>query len=395
MLVNTKRFLEVSTGPAGEHQFTIAPPMYACQADLFGPVIVYAPGYSKDLRGRPARACKVWVMVFVCPVTRLVSCQVIEKSDNSGMIDGVTRLASDYGFPKYLMVDQDGAIMKALQEAKVNMRDLQHNLHSEHGVVFTTCPVGGHNAHGHVERIIKSIQEMLDDCGVKNKRLHATGLQTFLKLVENNYNSLPLGYSYDRSSSNTPLLKIITPNFFKMGRNNNRALEGPVKMPGDGGELLKKINETYEAMFRLWSETYVPRLIYQPSKWNKDDHELNVGDLVYFKKSPDNKLGSKWIIGMVEELMKSRDGKVRRVLVKYQNSSEDQTRLTDRAIRSLVKIFDVEEYVLQEDLEEMLNRLVNSEEAPVDDDDAGQANISPNTSAGVGGGWRCFVGSAW
>ena len=390
--IKRKRFLEVSTGPAGEHQFTIAPPMYACQADLFGPVIVYAPGYSKDLRGRPARACKVWVMVFVCPVTRLVSCQVIEKSDNSGMIDGVTRLASDYGFPKYLMVDQDGAIMKALQEAKVNMRDLQHNLHSEHGVVFTTCPVGGHNAHGHVERIIKSIQEMLDDCGVKNKRLHATGLQTFLKLVENNYNSLPLGYSYDRSSSNTPLLKIITPNFFKMGRNNNRALEGPVKMPGDGGELLKKINETYEAMFRLWSETYVPRLIYQPSKWNKDDHELNVGDLVYFKKSPDNKLGSKWIIGMVEELMKSRDGKVRRVLVKYQNSSEDQTRLTDRAIRSLVKIFDVEEYVLQEDLEEMLNRLVNSEEAPVDDDDAGQANISPNTSAGVGGGGGASLG---
>ena len=188
-----KRFLEVST---------IAPPMYACQADLFGPVMVYAPGYSKDLRGRPASACKVWVLVFVCPVTRLVSCQVIELSDNSGIIDGVTRLAADFGFPKYLMVDQDGAIMKALHVAEVNMADLQHKLYSEYGIVFTTCPVGVHSAHGHVERIIKSMQEMLDACGVKTKRLHATGLQTVLKLVENNYNSLPLGYSYDRSIDN-------------------------------------------------------------------------------------------------------------------------------------------------------------------------------------------------
>ena len=156
--IRRRNFLEMSTGPVGEHQFTIAPAMYACQADLFGPVTVYVPGYSKVLRGRPAMASQVWVMVFVCPVTRLVSCQVIEKSDNSGIVDGVTRLAADFGFPKYLMVDQDDAIMKALRESVVNLRDLQHNLYSEHGVIFTTCPVGGHYVHGHVERTIKSIQ---------------------------------------------------------------------------------------------------------------------------------------------------------------------------------------------------------------------------------------------
>ena len=73
------------------------------------------------------------------------------------------------------MVDQDSAVMKALQEATINMRNLQHSLYSEHGVIFSTCPVGGHNMHGHVERIIRSVQNLLDDCDVKNKRLHATG----------------------------------------------------------------------------------------------------------------------------------------------------------------------------------------------------------------------------
>ena len=207
-------------------------------------------------------------MTFVCPVTRLVSCQVIETSDNSGMMSGVIRLGADYGWPKHLMVDQDSALMKALYNAEVNLRDLQHVLYSEHGVMFTTCPVGGHNQHGHVERVIKSVQTMLEDTGVKTKRMTATGLQTLLKLVENNYNSLPLGYSYDRSQDNTPLFKIITPNFFKMGRNNQRALDGPVRLPTDGGEMLEKVYETYDAIFKLWASTYIPRLIYRPSKWN-------------------------------------------------------------------------------------------------------------------------------
>ena len=113
--------------------------------------------------------------------------------------------------------------------------------------------------HGHVERIIKSVQEMLDDSGLKTKRLTATGLQTLLKLVENNYNSLPLGYSFDRSQDNSPLFKIITPNFFKMGRNNQRALDGPVRLPTDGGEILEKVYEMYDAMLKLWADTFVPR----------------------------------------------------------------------------------------------------------------------------------------
>ena len=44
-------------------------------------------------------------------------------------------------------------------------------------------------------------------------------------------------------------------------------------------------------------------------------------------------------------------------MIKYQNSGETQPRLTDRAIRSLVKIYDVEEYILQEDLQELMKRL--------------------------------------
>ena len=354
--IKRRKFLEISMGPIGDHQLNIAPPFNACQVDIFGPLSVYAPGASKDLRGRPAKACKVWVLVFACPVTRLVNCQVIELSDHSGVIDGITRLAADVGFPKYLMIDQDSAILKGLRDAQVNLRNLQHQIYTENGIIFTTCPVGGHNVHGHVERVIKSIQDLLEDGGLKQQRLHATGLQTLLKLVENNYNSLPIGYSYDRSCSNTPLLKIISLNFFRFGRNNDRALEGPVTLPNHGGELIERVNEVYQGIFKLWSTVYVPKLMYRP-KWFKDDIDLKVGDLVYFQKESDNKLSSRWIVGIIDQVIRSEDGWIQRVIVKYQNHNEEGPRFTDRSVRKLAKIFDIDEYVLQDDLTELLRRL--------------------------------------
>ena len=102
------------------------------------------------------------------------------------------------------------------------MRNLGGSLYKEFGIDFVTCPVGGHNCHGHVERVIKSVKESLDDCGLKNKRIHATGLQTLFKIIENNYNNLPIGYHYDRDQDNTAALKIITPNMLKMCRINSR-----------------------------------------------------------------------------------------------------------------------------------------------------------------------------
>ena len=82
-------------GPIGPHNLTISPPFYSCQADLFGLLTVCALGASKDLRGRPAKACNVWILVFACPVTLLINCQEVEVSDYGGILDGITRLATE------------------------------------------------------------------------------------------------------------------------------------------------------------------------------------------------------------------------------------------------------------------------------------------------------------
>ena len=238
----------------------------------------------------------------------------------------------------------------------------------KYGLEFEVCPVQGHNMHGQVERVIKSVQESFEDSWLLTERYHATGLQTLCKVVENQYNNLPLGYHFGRDQDNGPLLKMICPNHLRVGRMNKRALDGPVWMPKNKMEMLKTVDEAYQAWFRIWRDAYVPKLMVKP-KWFKTDRDLLVGDLVYFVKK-EGALNNKWTMGMVESVERGRDGIIRKATIKYCNSSEqrlsnnkeeandDSTypRYTERAVRKLVKIFSLEETSLAEDLAELDRR---------------------------------------
>ena len=100
-------------------------------------------------------------------------------------------------------------MMKAFKKAKVDLIDLDTVLRKSRNIQFKTCLVSGHNYNGLVERKIRSIQECLDQSGFSKLKYHATGLQTVLKLIENDLNNLSLGYSYGRNSDNSPILRLI------------------------------------------------------------------------------------------------------------------------------------------------------------------------------------------
>ena len=62
-------------------------------------------------------------------------------------------------------------------------------------------------------------------------------------------------------------------------------------------------------------------------------------------------------MGKVDQVIRGRDLKIRRVIVRYQNAKESHTRLTDRAVRKLVKLFSIDEFQVQEDLTELQKRV--------------------------------------
>ena len=151
-----------------------------------------------------------------------------------------------------------------------------------------------------MERVIRSLQESLADCGLGKKVLHATGLQTLGKLIESQYNNLPIGFHHGRSGDNTSLLKILTPNMLRVGRINSRSLDGPIKLPAQRMDLLNNVEETYRAWYSIWLNTLVPKLLHTP-KWFKASQELKVGDLVFFRKT-ESSLDGKWVVGMIDEV---------------------------------------------------------------------------------------------
>ena len=99
-------------------------------------------------------------------------------------------------------------------------RYLEHEIITEYGNSFKIVPVSGHNMNGLVERAIRTVQDTLEQAGLKKTKLAATGLQTLCKLVENQFNSMPLGYKRSKDSNNSEILKILTLNILRHGRIN-------------------------------------------------------------------------------------------------------------------------------------------------------------------------------
>ena len=96
-------------------------------------------------------------MFFVCPVSKLINLQVIEVKSADGVLEGLTRLGCEQGFPKYLLLDQDSSFMKAVNEAEINLKDLMLRGFKEQGIICKTAPVSGHNFTGLVERKIGTV----------------------------------------------------------------------------------------------------------------------------------------------------------------------------------------------------------------------------------------------
>ena len=80
-------------------------------------------------------------------------------------------------------------------------------------VDFATCPVGGHNYNGKVERRIKHVKESLEKT-ISNQRLSVLQWETISAEVSNAINDLPLALG--NIVSDFENMDLITPNRLKL-----------------------------------------------------------------------------------------------------------------------------------------------------------------------------------
>ena len=75
-------------------------------------------------------------------------------------------------------------------------------------------------------------------------------------------------------------------------------------------------------------------------------------DIVYFQKV-ESELSSVWSVGQVDSVETSKDGIVRKVNIRYKNNAEDVTRVTNRTVRRVVRLFNVEDVNWLDDMTEV------------------------------------------
>ena len=108
--------------------------------------------------------------------------------------------------------------------------------------------------------------------------------------------------------------------------------------------IMDEIVDVFESIFEEWNMSLVPKTM-KASKWTVSRSEpLLVGDIVYFKKVKKN-ISSSWTIGKVVSIKLGRDGTPRKAEVKYHNPGDFFAKVTNRAVKGLVKLSNVEDMV--------------------------------------------------
>ena len=148
-----------------------------------------------------------------------------------------------------------------------------------------------------------------------------------------------------------PLLRVLTPNCLKLNTSSDRAPVGMFSVPNTAGKLMTRIEDAYKLWYNIWNVDYIP-LIAQRQKWHVETENLAENDVVYFKLK-DSKLAQTWLIGKVEFVNISKDGKIRTVGVSYKHDTEDGERkfsIVERPVRECIKLMNIEDTSLLDDI---------------------------------------------
>eukprot|EP00794_Sanderia_malayensis_P006911 gene6911-biopygen5645 len=335
-----KKSINVEMGPLSSNNLCIAPAFYITQADLAGPFQAFSQHQKRT-------TVKIWLLVFCCSTTTCINIKVMEDYSTPSFIQAFMRFACQFGYPSKLLIDEGGQLTKGCQTMKFDFINIQQQLHKDMHVEFQTCPVGGHNMHGRVERKIKSVRSSLE----KNLHLHRLSIiqwETMASIIGNSINNMPL--AVNNITADVEMADLITPNRLLLGRNNERGPTGGLAVENDHIKLIRDNQKIYNAWFDAWLTTHVPNLVARP-KWFNSDTDLKVGDVVLFLKQ-ESVLCNTYQYGMVDEVERGRDSRIRCVNVRYHNASENCKRLTTRSSRSLVVIHGVDEIDWSKELDE-------------------------------------------
>lgn len=279
--------------------------------DYFGPLIVKV--------GR--RSEKRWGVLITCLTIRAVHIEISHTLSTDSCLMCLRNFMARRGTPKKIYSDcgtNFKGATRELQEAicNIDQSSLATAITTENTKWLFNPPASPHMG-GSWERLVRSVKTTLQKI-TPTRNPSDELLRSMLMEVENVINSRPLTYVPLDSEDDEAL----TPNHFLLGSSSGCK---PMGQYDDSGILLKRnwmVSQQFTNHFwKRWIREYLPTLT-RRTKWLEPAKPLEVGNIVIIvdETLPRNV----WPKGRITEVMKSKDGQVRRAKVKTANGTYER-----------------------------------------------------------------------
>ena len=282
------------------------PPFSNVGIDAFGPY------QTKFYRGVKKR----YGLVFTCFTTRAIHIEMLHSLDTDSFLCAFKRFIARRGIPIKIFSDNGRNFVRGEQELRKAFRfNAKHALMHYSAPMSITwifaTPLAPHMS-GVTERQVGTLKRVFRAILPKVSHLTDETLSTFFCEVENIVNGRPL----TKLSNDINDLSPLTPNVlltmkFQADTSNVPSLADAYR------KRFAATQHVADLFWSRWVKEYLPTLNIR-SKWTKIQPDWQVGEMCLIQES--NLPRGLWPIGLIKDVIKSNDGKVRSVIVKTRAS---------------------------------------------------------------------------
>ena len=253
-------------------------------ADYAGPV------YVKDIYGHSNKMNKAWIFLFTCASTRCVYLELVPDCATPACIRALRRFFAQRGVPSKIISDNGSQFTADETQTYVSSKGIKWKFN------LPASPWWG----GMFERMIRSTKRCLKKLLYKSRVTYEELLTLLaeIKLVITNRLLVRLDDEISK--------EILTPNHLLFGRRLNNVAQTNV----ENVDVTKKL----DYFWNIWCHEYLTNLR-ETHKYYKDGRPMiQQGDIVLLEENCARAL---WKTAKVDEVIPSKDEKIRGVKVSY------------------------------------------------------------------------------
>ena len=291
--------------PLPEERVTFGHPFERIGVDFTGPFWIKEEDQEEE---------KVWIVLYVCMLTRAVHCDILKTLSTEVFLLTFRRLVARFGRPKLIWSDNARTFTKSAKEIQAlwspsSFKKLRNAVLIE-GTRWRFISPASPWQGGMYERLVALVKKPLKKV-FGSKIYDYETFRTNVMECEAVVNSRPLGLVSGQPEDGLP----ITPAMLAIGYNPvaltpSCALKGRPETPAG---MWKRRLKTKQEFFERFVHDYILDLN-KTDKWLKVKENLKVGDVVLVQR--DDKDRRFWPLGVITQLIPSKEGLVRNVWLK-------------------------------------------------------------------------------